>query len=364
MKKLIEIIIGDKKTFDKTYAKLYGKQDYTSEIQSIRRGLLKKYVCLAIAVCLIIPAVIIHEKVSRTSQFEVSSEREISIARPEADENALRIPMKLEVLTDENERIVRDVVILVRPREEYQGYESEFSIEDIEFDDEELIIDLDDEIKKLLNAINNSSYDEKLVLPMQIADGIQITWEETHSSRIPLLIMLFIVAGIALYQGRFSRIKAIEKEARESIIRELPEFINKLVLLLSAGLVLSSAFEKILESYENRGREVKSYFYSQLLQISRGMRETNDSMIGGLKDFSGRSGVREFTRITSIIADNASKGAELAEKLQAESELLWLTKKKLAEEKGKLAETKMTLPLMILLLTLIMVTIAPALMEM
>jgi len=189
-------------------------------------------------------------------------------------------------------------------------------------------------------------------------------WEETHSSRIPLLVMIFLVVGIFLYQGRYAKIKAIEKEARESIIRELPEFINKLVLLLSAGLVLTSAFDRILESYEKRGKERKSYFYSQLLQVSVSMRETNNSMIIGLKEFSGRSGVRELTRVTNIIADNASKGAELAEKLQGESELLWLTKRKLAEEKGRLAETKMTLPLMILLLVLIMVTITPALMEM
>jgi len=158
--------------------------------------------------------------------------------------------------------------------------------------------------------------------------------------------------------------KKMKKEAKESIIRELPEFINKLVLLLNAGLVLTSAFDRILENYEASGKEVKSYFYLQLLQVGCSMREANSPMLCEFKDFAGRSGVRELMRAANIIADNAHKGAELTEKLQSESELLWLTKKKLAEENGRLAESKMTFPLLILLLSLIMITIAPALMEM
>ena len=52
---------------------------------------------------------------------------------------------------------------------------------------------------------------------------------------------------------------------------------------------------------------------------------------------------------------------ELTEKLQRESETLWINRKKNCEEKGKLAETKLTLPLMIFLIVLIVITVAPAL---
>ncbi|MEG0662665.1 MAG: hypothetical protein RR472_05245, partial [Anaerovoracaceae bacterium] len=62
--------------------------------------------------------------------------------------------------------------------------------------------------------------------------------------------------------------------------------------------------------------------------------------------------------------DNIHKGADLSGKLQRESESLWFNRKKYAEEKGRLAETKLTLPLVILLLVLVMITIAPAMMEM
>ncbi|MFQ7012468.1 MAG: hypothetical protein ACLRTA_08070, partial [Clostridia bacterium] len=58
-----------------------------------------------------------------------------------------------------------------------------------------------------------------------------------------------------------------------------------------------------------------------------------------------------------------SKGTGLTEKLQAESEILWMNRKKNCEERGRLAETKLTLPLVIFLLVLIVITIAPALLE-
>ena len=50
--------------------------------------------------------------------------------------------------------------------------------------------------------------------------------------------------------------------------------------------------------------------------------------------------------------------------MKRENELLWFARKQQSEEKGRLAETKLTLPLMILLMVLIMVTVAPAMMEM
>ena len=73
--------------------------------------------------------------------------------------------------------------------------------------------------------------------------------------------------------------------------------------------------------------------------------------------------MKELVRISNIINDNVNKGVELTAKLQAESEMLWLNRKKSCEERGRLAETKLTLPLIIFLMVLIVITVAPALLE-
>ena len=360
LEKILNKLTGETEFFEKKYSKLYGKQDFSGEIKSVKFELLKKYAALAIVALVIVVAIVIYESGIKPQVFDINSENEILIQRPQLGESPIRIPMRLDVLTEENERLSKNVTIIVNPMEIDE--ELEFDIEIME--EQSRGVNVEEEIRKLINFINRNSSDSAAVLPTRLPNGLQLIWQEAHSSRLPMLVILFVILGVLLYQNRYTKIKLAEKEAQESIIRELPEFLNKLVLLLNAGLVLTGAFDRIIENRNNRGEEEKSYFYSQLSQIGKNMRETNSSMIGGLKEFAARSGVRELTRATNIIADNATKGAELAEKLQGESELLWLTKKKLAEEKGKIAETKMTFPLVILLLILIMVTTAPALMEM
>jgi hypothetical protein len=43
--------------------------------------------------------------------------------------------------------------------------------------------------------------------------------------------------------------------------------------------------------------------------------------------------------------------------------MLWLSRKRSSEERGRLAETKLTLPLTVFLLVLVVVTVSPALLE-
>ncbi|MCL1809787.1 MAG: type II secretion system F family protein [Clostridiales bacterium] len=358
MKKIIDQMTGDRKHFEQSYLKLYGKQDCTGEIQSIKKSLFKKYVCLAAAVAVLALALAVHGIASQGSGTALAVGDEISITRPQEGESALKIPLRLEALWGESEKMTRNVTIFVRPSET----EGEGDI--VEIIEEDELAGIEAEIRKLVKTINNSSSGEKVLLPAELGSGIKLSWNEPKNTRFNLLLPLSLLAVFIVYRSRYSKVRKLEADAKESVIRELPEFINKLVLLLNAGLVLTSAFDRILERHASRGKEVVPYFYSQLLQINRGMRETNSPLGTGLKEFAGRSGVREFMRVANIIADNIDKGAELVEKLKGESELLWLTKRKLAEEKGRLAETKLTFPLVILLLVLIMVTIAPALMEM
>ena len=153
-----------------------------------------------------------------------------------------------------------------------------------------------------------------------------------------------------------------------SVRRQLPEFVNRLVLLLGAGLVLSAGFERIVEESRQAASLSGDYFYGCMDGIYNKIRETNGSMDQEFRAFarSGENsgeGSRELMRISNIISDNISKGAELTDKLQSESEALWLSRKSDSEERGRLAETKLTMPLTVFLLVLVVVTVSPALLE-
>ncbi len=216
------------------------------------------------------------------------------------------------------------------------------------------------ECEKIAKNLSASTEGAFLILPGSFADGRQLEFRKYNEhSGIVYLCLLTIAGLLIVYSARYKTAENDAKNARDDIEKELPGFINSLVLLLEAGLVLSSALEKAACAGKRN-----SYFYERLSNISEKVSTTNTSFVRELVDFSRKSGVREFVRASGIIADNFELGSELCEKLSAESEILWHTRKKSVIEKGHIAETKLTIPLVILLLVLILVTIAPAMMEM
>ena len=221
------------------------------------------------------------------------------------------------------------------------------------------------EIRNVISGFNKDVSQKRIELPAVLDTGERISWtvEDDERSNVFIIAMLTMIIAFCIYRNRFAGIERRKREERESVIRQLPEFVNRLVLLLNAGLVLTSAFERSVEESFGFNDGNDDYFYGKMKEIYMTSKTANGSMNTELRRMAKESGIRELMRVSNIINDNINKGVELTHKLQAESELLWLSRKKSCEEKGRLAETKLTLPLMIFLMVLIMITIAPALLE-
>lgn len=107
--------------------------------------------------------------------------------------------------------------------------------------------------KRLQSVVNNltaDNYGTYITLPSKLGDSIQVRWFNKSGDNTILLIIVFILGFLIVYFKRYDQINKEIKEMEESIIRDLPEFMNKLVLLLNAGLVVSSAFKKIAQDYD------------------------------------------------------------------------------------------------------------------
>ncbi len=277
------------------------------------------------------------------------------ILRPSQEQGACSFSTEVEV-DMEGQAVTKEYCITIQPKGSGQ-----FSQEEILFEKSEEET-MEAELKGLISGLNADTSSWKIVLPKELKAGQRLTWREAKGSNGALYAMVALAAVLLLYKTRFYRVEREERRARESIVQELPGFINKIVLLLNAGSVLNAAFAKAMEDYEKSGRR-QSYFYDQMEQINRSVQEANGSLHEELQAFARRSRVKELMRVTNIIIDNISKGADLSDKLKKEDDLLWFSRKQNAEEKGRLAETKMTMPLVILLMVLILITIAPAMME-
>ena len=219
------------------------------------------------------------------------------------------------------------------------------------------------ELRSAVSGINDDISVRKVILPSSLSTGEEIKWStEKKTNTIPLLILVML-ACLLVYKRSTNPIKQLLKARNASITRQLPEFVNKLVLLLNAGLVLSAAFDRTVEESLNSRNAEDDYFCSKLREINKNMKEMNSPLNTEFRAFAKESGHSGLMRISNILSDNINKGVELTDKLQSESEVLWINRKRDCEERGRISETKLTLPLVMFLLVLIVITVSPALLE-
>ncbi len=215
-------------------------------------------------------------------------------------------------------------------------------------------------LTKIVDALEESNSGEKLlILPKTLPHGVKIRWSAETEKPFLELALLAVVVFFTIYALRYQHATKECKTDQEAILAELPDFTNKLVLLLSAGLVTEAAIQKITADYKkHEGRKGKP-LYEGFCEIEKRMKETNASFLKELRFFAQKSGVRELARLETIIEENMYTGNSLSEKLEAEAAMLWFYKKKSVEERGRLAETKLTFPLVVQLIILMMITLAP-----
>lgn len=206
---------------------------------------------------------------------------------------------------------------------------------------------------------------DSVLLPDETQDGVKLIWsrpEETYG------IAVFFICGVIAFfcfSQRFKPAAKIIEKARSEMERDYPDFVQKLGLLLGAGLVITSAISRITEDYlTTRDIYGKRRLYEELAAARDRMRASGTTLAYEFSELARRSGLRELMRFSSTLSDNIDKGSRLSDKLRVENELLWESRKKRAEKEGRIAETKLIFPMVLQILAVIAITVMPAAFEM
>ena len=215
-------------------------------------------------------------------------------------------------------------------------------------------------INRIASDLSDSS-DRIIYFPLREKNA-RISWEKQKNYSIILIPLLFPLSFAAIRESRKASEKQKKEQLKNSVKRSLPRFSSQLLLMLESGLILEEAFKRIALMYE------KSYVHDDFKEIIIGINHqceyTSDNIICALEKKSKELKIRELLRLSGILENGQKKGTDLCSKLTLESELLWNERKHYAEERGRAAEVKLSFPLALLLIVLIVVTAAPALMEM
>lgn len=352
--KLLDVFLGDSAVIAKRYDELYGKKDHSLRIKRYRSDRLA-----GLLVILVLSIVIIFMAIngggSTRGDLELIKKGKVVSAIKKPQRDIKTVDMKVHVRKG-RKTLVKNIEVPV----EAQNYRKELQAERVSPESkEEKIIN---EIKQEINEENSDRRSNKLKLPSKLADGTNITWEYQEGSFAGLILIPLLIALVILAKGKYSKLEKIRKESHQDVLMSLPSFINRYILLLNAGAMPEAALKKASES--ERHRQPKGYFSELVTDACDRSENSMSSLSKELRDVALRIGIWQFIRITTIITDSLYTGSDMSHKLTGEVKMLWFERKKLAESRGKLAEVKLTVPLLLLLLVLMIVTIGPATMDM
>ncbi|MBR3785487.1 MAG: hypothetical protein IKJ77_03695 [Firmicutes bacterium] len=314
----------------------------------------KKEIRILISINIILLVCLAVSSVSR-SRYLVREDGNLVAIERDSLEQTLSLPLEVEAEKG-GEKLTCEVILSIKaPELESDG---KAASEDETVRDDFV---LEDAVAGLIDEIETKK-ELRISLPEKLNDGTVLRWRGKRDLRFLLVFLLLPVCLLYIYETERKQEKERRRRYEAEIRKALPSFVDQLLLLLNCGMIFHDAFYRIEAGYATRGTQ--DSFCRLLGRIRKEADETGFMVITVMKGMAQEVGIREYVRMVNIMMDHQHRGVNLEEKLAAESRLLWEGRKASAMQRGKEMETKMTFPLALLLLVLIIIAGMPAMMNM
>ncbi len=139
---------------------------------------------------------------------------------------------------------------------------------------------------------------------------------------------------------------------RDELMRDYPQMLSKLALLVNAGMPIREAWNRISASRTG-------VLYTEM-QITQEELKNGVSELIAYKNFGERCSIKPLKKFASLMIQNLQKGsAEVVIFLQELSKEAWEEKKHIVRRQGEMASTKLILPIMMIFIGIIAIIMIP-----
>ncbi len=208
--------------------------------------------------------------------------------------------------------------------------------------------------------------EEALILPEETDGGLPVHWARPSTGPdigLCLLILLLVLAFLS--ERKDAALEAAYKKSLAGAEKEGPELISELLLYLEAGMSAQNAWLRIGE--EAPKRHEKSAARSRLreeISLSAAELRNGISFSEVLQSCAGNCSSRDVRRAARLLIEDRSMGnRELSEELKEICENAWEAQRLSLRERMEKADTRLLLPIMLMFCVILIITAAPALME-
>lgn len=219
-------------------------------------------------------------------------------------------------------------------------------------------------VKEILKKTLKDSATEEIVELPESAGGVALTYQMEDGGRNYTLVYL-VVAAIFLLPVLWREGQKKEMAKREEqMYLDYPGIVNKVMLLLGAGMTFRKTVERLVYEYERNRREGGEihYAYEELCIM---MQEMKDGVSEGraMENFGKKCRLMPYLRFASVITQNLKKGAEgILDLLEQESLEAMEQRRERVLRMGETAGTKLLFPMIVMLGLVMGIIMVPAFM--
>lgn len=195
--------------------------------------------------------------------------------------------------------------------------------------------------------------------------GNELIWKEITKDNGPIFWSIAVVIAVVVFLMSDKDLHDEWNVQREEMKRAYPDVVQKLLLYLGAGMTVRAAFQKMAAEYEEYKKEKHTggarsgFIYQEICYMCREL-QAGVSEGTAYEHFGKRTGVQEYLRLSTLLAQNLKKGnSTLLQRLKEESEKASAERLQNSKKLGEEASTKLLLPMVMLLLVVMLMVIIP-----
>lgn len=201
--------------------------------------------------------------------------------------------------------------------------------------------------------------EESFTLPQEI-NGSRVIWKRKTNDNSVMIALLTLALAVGVYFALDNDLYKQIRRRRRQLLSEYPEFVSRLVLLMSAGMTMRGAIHKIADDYDRQRAVRRVQIYEEIVytchELDSGISETT-----AYYHLGRRCGEPHYVRLCMLLSQNLRKGtAGLLSLLREESADAFEERKRNARRLGEEAGTKLLLPMMIMLIIVVLIIMIPA----
>jgi len=161
---------------------------------------------------------------------------------------------------------------------------------------------------------------------------------------------------LVLVYAMYDELNDLVQKRRNAIIRQFPNVVSKLALLVTSGMIMDRAWKETAFSQETE-------LYQEMRKASKEL----DNLVSpesAYSNFINRCNTKESAKLASAIMQNLSKGnAEIGALLKDMAREAWQERRHTAKRDAEKANSKLMIPTMLLFLAILVMLMVPVAMN-